>query len=1204
MAKKLPPHLSEEILAKYIPNYDNNTLKVKGKVLNLRNIKKKETEVGDIYEVDFMPQVKIKRWDNDANFSIRMIEDFDPSEADVETNEDKILYKKDTFEARFYLLPPCCLEETPKASEFDVVFYTKPSSNRVEFSIKTKNLLFYKQLPLTPSEIYEGVTRSQEVVNSYAVFHANKAGGIYGTGKAFHIYRPIIYDANDDYTYGDIIINPGRNNETGTMTIIVPQEFLDNAVYPIIVDPTLGYTSLGGSSIGLKNSIESNVYTSPDTGTLSSMSLGVASGSGSGRSIKMGSYIDSTNARSGYTNQITNTSNGWNTSAFNTIDSELAAIAYKLGWKSNVTQMKVAFDSVTPPATYNMTDTFANTFPSTYVPVSATARQWSLYLTYAKTYTFTGDAILSRRITRTYLGEAVLVKTVTRSFTGDCNLVKTVKETFTGDANILNTLTTIFLGRANLKKAIPGSFTGDCNLAETKSYTYTGDANLLKVVLQGYFSDSNLLRVIEDSYTGDAILVKTEEFTFTGDSHLAEIVTGSFTGDANLLSENNVTPFTSDAFLISEVAETYTGDANLEKTEVQTYTGDAQLNTALTYFFYSDANLVGSVDETFTGDAKLEETSESTFTGDAKLARTIATLFTSNANLKRDEVPETVVESPWTAPTGTGSFNDWNNPTNAFTDDSSYADATQANAGSKYQSYHHFGFDIPVTATILGVEVRYDHQESSVNDIDGGVKLRVTKPDTTYGEKDSLIYTIKNTNTLGSNGDTWGLSLTPAEVNSDDFTADIGVYSYITKSMTAFLYFMEVRIIYSIPADFTGDANLLKAVPETFTGQANLGGSGSGQFTGYASLLSTLSGQFTSEASLERIGLGTWTGNANLEKTEEETFLGDARLLGVGEAQFHGNAYLYDSDLKFLYGAWTYGATYGGIIDGAGYYLDAFTGDANLYKSQEQQFLGDASLKTELTGSYTGDANLEKLIADTFTGSSYLGWRVSGSYTGDAKLLIVISNQFTGDSYIDYPSFTGDANFGKLVEETFLGDAALFKEYLGTYTGDANLTGEQATTYTGDSNLIGEVVETFVGDASLKSEEQGVFTGDAIIKTVHTVTFTGDASLLSVILATFTSDTNLISLVAGQFFGDSNLVKTGVTLPFTGDASIKSVEDGTFTSDAYFTVEAVETFAGVVVLESLDQFAGFAGTVDCVSAAGAPGWGLTGMDEFGIELGI
>ena len=48
--------------------------------------------------------------------------------------------------------------------------------------------------------------------------------------------------------------------------------------------------------------------------------------------------------------------------------------------------------------------------------------------------------------------------------------------------------------------------------------------------------------------------------------------------------------------------------------------------------------------------------------------------------------------------------------------------------------------------------------------------------------------------------------------------------------------------------------------------------------------------------------------------------------------------------------------------------------------------------------------------------------------------------------------------------------------------------------------------------------------------------------------------------------------------------------------------EEIQAVAGLAMLETIES-AGFAGTCDCVSAVKA-GWGLSNMEEFGIQLGI
>jgi hypothetical protein len=65
----------------------------------------------------------------------------------------------------------------------------------------------------------------------------------YGTGKAFHIYRPSVWDAAGDTEWGFIQID----TTLGSMTIGVDSTWMANAVYPVIIDPSIGNTTIGAS---------------------------------------------------------------------------------------------------------------------------------------------------------------------------------------------------------------------------------------------------------------------------------------------------------------------------------------------------------------------------------------------------------------------------------------------------------------------------------------------------------------------------------------------------------------------------------------------------------------------------------------------------------------------------------------------------------------------------------------------------------------------------------------------------------------------------------------------------------------------------------------------------------------------------------------------------------------------------------------------
>lgn len=226
-----------------------------------------DMEVGDSKQVEFLPQMKMSRWDNEANFSLRYIP------------YKKCLYipsKQDTIltgicsdhRVDFFYIPH--KEEDMRGYEFEVTFLEKPVSNVFEFSLRSKNVDFFYQPPLTqeyvpldgeivtPTDVFnkEGFClrhRPENVIGSYAVYHKVKSGDWkipggknYRAGKVAHIYRPKLTDSNGVSIWADLKIYQDKNYAT----ITVDQQFLDHAQYPVVLDPTVGYTTPGASQDG------------------------------------------------------------------------------------------------------------------------------------------------------------------------------------------------------------------------------------------------------------------------------------------------------------------------------------------------------------------------------------------------------------------------------------------------------------------------------------------------------------------------------------------------------------------------------------------------------------------------------------------------------------------------------------------------------------------------------------------------------------------------------------------------------------------------------------------------------------------------------------------------------------------------------------------------------------------------------------------
>lgn len=241
-----------------------------------------EVEVGDSKQPDFKPQFKVMRWDNEVNFSMRAQEH---PNATVETEGEKIKYRTPNYEVHQY--------DKPEASEdggfeFEWFLPKKPKSNILQATISTKNIEFLYQAPLneefpvgtnddgrivaTASETETRdasgniiCQRAEEFVGSYAIYRVfsnplNYSNGYdYKAGKVGHIHRPKAIDASGNEVWCKLQID----TNTGILSVTVPEDFLKDATYPVIVDPTIGYTKVGSANF----ETTSDTFYAPTVGT-------------------------------------------------------------------------------------------------------------------------------------------------------------------------------------------------------------------------------------------------------------------------------------------------------------------------------------------------------------------------------------------------------------------------------------------------------------------------------------------------------------------------------------------------------------------------------------------------------------------------------------------------------------------------------------------------------------------------------------------------------------------------------------------------------------------------------------------------------------------------------------------------------------------------------------------------------------------------
>ncbi len=337
--------------------------------------------VGDDGSNNFEPVVTLSKLDDSAYLKVNY-----PINSDqVVTTENTITWKGKDQDLYFK-------QPTPDSFEFDILLHKKPSINTFAYSIDTQNLDFFYQPQLTQEEITKGNERPEKVIGSYAVYYKNGLSGDYSgiggldykTGKAFHIYRPKIEDSTGKSVWGELTINTEENK----LLVKVPQEFLDMGTYPIIVDPTFGYTSQGGTDSVLCGSASDNkVAMRADSiaGILTNISAYIKTQNGaSNADYRMEEFPDSSNKPGTVEAQGAQTTyNGgsyqlWSTSFNFNMATGTHWVAVG-GIKTTSDNCRVAYDS-------GGTTNYGATFDSGAGSWVNDSNRYSVYATYTQTF--------------------------------------------------------------------------------------------------------------------------------------------------------------------------------------------------------------------------------------------------------------------------------------------------------------------------------------------------------------------------------------------------------------------------------------------------------------------------------------------------------------------------------------------------------------------------------------------------------------------------------------------------------------------------------------------------------------------------------------------------------------------------------------------------------------------------------------------------
>lgn len=273
----------------------------------------------------------------------------------------------------------------------------KPDTNEVSLSLNVpKNVVAYYQDELDFKDMFaQGITRKPHIAKSIAIYHPTERNNKYQAGKMAHIYRPFAWDALGTkvachFKETEGLPDGAEIDLSNGLTIVVPQWFLDEAIYPVTVDPTFGYTTAGGSSTAVLDVIVATEQTSSSSaGNLGAMFFYNTQGTTGSTQIEFALYDGSGNRLSdsgNYTTSAGVTANRWYGLSFSTHPTISPSSTYRLAVTGDGTggqsgSVSCAYDSTGGKTSYSLAQSYAaDSFPADMSGFTTqSSRQYSIY---------------------------------------------------------------------------------------------------------------------------------------------------------------------------------------------------------------------------------------------------------------------------------------------------------------------------------------------------------------------------------------------------------------------------------------------------------------------------------------------------------------------------------------------------------------------------------------------------------------------------------------------------------------------------------------------------------------------------------------------------------------------------------------------------------------------------------------------------------
>ena len=176
----------------------------------------------------FESVIEASKWNGEYSLSIR---DFDIPKTDVKSFDNgRIVIERGSIRDIYYPVDG-------KRLEHERVFASEPLSLKLQFEIlHSSGMTFTRQENFIPGSTYE-----PNVPGSYCI-DVDKSNNKYRAAKWGHLFNPELKDA-----VGRKIFVEDFRIENGIEKFELPRTWMRNAVYPVILDPTIGYDGAGAS---------------------------------------------------------------------------------------------------------------------------------------------------------------------------------------------------------------------------------------------------------------------------------------------------------------------------------------------------------------------------------------------------------------------------------------------------------------------------------------------------------------------------------------------------------------------------------------------------------------------------------------------------------------------------------------------------------------------------------------------------------------------------------------------------------------------------------------------------------------------------------------------------------------------------------------------------------------------------------------------